>query len=79
MKKLDNIRKSEVTQSSGPRKLSDEEKQRRLKEMEQNAKWRQEVREKNVKNYKNEERKEQELEKKSKSSRMQSEAALLFK
>lgn len=79
MKKLETIRKSEATQGTSGKKLTDEEKQRRLKEMQENAKWRQEVREKNIKTYKYEEKKEEELEKKSKSARMQSEAALLFK
>ena len=43
----------------GFRKLTDEEKQRRLEEMMDNAKWREENRNKNVKRYKEEDKQEE--------------------
>ena len=43
-----------------PSKLSDEEKQRKLREMMANADWRDEQRTKNVKKYREEDRKEEE-------------------
>ncbi|CAF0960836.1 unnamed protein product [Brachionus calyciflorus] len=82
IKKLETIRKTGESdykpEKRGNTKLTDEEKQRKLREMEENAKWRDEVRNKNIKNYKFDEKKEEELQSKDKSARMQAEAASLF-
>jgi hypothetical protein len=60
-------------------KLSDEEKRRRLAEMEDNAKWRSDVRNKNVTKYKDDERREDEMQERNKGKNMQDEASSLFK
>lgn len=69
--------------SSGERpstkKLSDEEKRRRLEEMQSNAKWRDDVRHKNISKFEADEKREKRLEEVSRSSRMQTEASNMFK
>jgi hypothetical protein len=60
-------------------RLTEEEKAQRLKEMEDNAKWRESVRNKNIKTYKNESKKDAEEEEMSKSANSQKDASNLFK
>jgi hypothetical protein len=60
-------------------KLSEEEKRKRLAEMEQNAKWRSDTRDKNVSKYRDEEKREDEMQKLNKGKDMQDEASSLFK
>ncbi len=59
--------------------MSDEEKQRRLQEMQENAKWRNEVRHTNIKRYKSDAKLEEKLEKESTSKDSQVEASHYFK
>lgn len=60
-------------------KLSEEEKKRRLREMEENAKWRSDIRNKNIKTYKQDVRKEDEEQERDQSVQKRTEAANLFK
>ncbi len=59
--------------------MSEEEKAQRLRDMQENAKWRNETRHKNVDKYKKDERLEEQMESMSKSEQMQEQATSLFK
>lgn len=59
--------------------MSEEEKQKRLQEMQENAKWRNEVRTTNVKKYKYEAKYEEKLEEASNTKGSQAEASRYFK
>lgn len=61
------------------KKMSEEEKQRRLQEMQENAKWRNDVRSSNIKKYKSDAKLEEKLEKESSSKNSQVEASNYFK
>jgi hypothetical protein len=60
-------------------KLTEQEKQRRLQEMQENAKWRNDVRSNNVKKYKTDAKYEEKLEEQSKDKNSQAEASNYFK
>lgn len=89
IEKLKNIRKNESTHQSEtkverydrnkPRpKLTDEEKRRRLAEMQDNAKWHENARTKNIKHYKNEDELEKKLHVESTTEKSKSQASHLF-
>jgi hypothetical protein len=59
-------------------KLSEEEKQKRLAEMQDNAKWREDVRNKNLKTYKREDRHDEDLQESNNSKHYQKEATHNF-
>ena len=84
------IRKNESTHQSEtkverydrnkPRpKLTDEEKRQRLAEMQDNAKWHESARTKNIKHYKNEDELEKKLHVESTTEKSKSQASHLFK
>jgi hypothetical protein len=60
-------------------KLTEEEKQTRLAEMQDNAKWRNDIRNKNVSKYKQDDKKEDELQQNNNAKHYQKEAAHNFK
>jgi hypothetical protein len=61
------------------KKMSDEEKQLRLAEMQQNAKWRNDVRSSNINKYKSEEHNEKRLQDESNTDDSKVEASQYFK
>jgi len=60
-------------------KLTEEEKQKRLAEMQDNAKWRNDIRNKNVSKYKQDDKKEEALQQNNNAKHYQKEAAHNFK
>merc|ERR1712150_148568 len=59
-------------------KMSNEEKQKRLAEMQDNAKWHENIRSKNIKNYKNEDELEKKLNAESTTEKSKSQASHMF-
>jgi len=85
IERLKQIRGNEDHQRSGqsykknaPKRLTEEEKQQRLAEMQDNAKWRENVRSNNMNNYKNEDKYEKKLHDESTSENSQVQASRLF-
>jgi len=78
--KIKQIRQAEKAPANKniTKKLSEEEKQKRLQEMQENAKWRNEVRTTNVKKYKYEAKYEEKLEEASNTKGSQAEASRYF-
>lgn len=60
------------------KKLTEEEKQQRLAEMQDNAKWRENVRSSNIKKYKNEDKTEKRLHEESTTDKSQIQASNMF-
>jgi hypothetical protein len=85
-KRIEKIK--QIRSSDGPKpsynknvssKLSEEEKQRRLAEMQANASWRNDVRAKNVSKYKSDEKKDEEMQEDNNMKHRQAEASAHFK
>lgn len=70
--------KSHSIQKNISSKLTDEEKQRRLLEMQENAKWRNDVRSNNIKKYRTDAKHEEKLEEENKDKKSQTEASSYF-
>jgi hypothetical protein len=68
-----------VTSRAISNQLSEEEKQKRLNEMQQNAQWRNEMRSKNVRKYNMDDRRDEEIDARNNSRENQHEASKLFK
>ena len=79
IEKLKNLKKNDedkVTKNVS-NKLSEEEKRRRLEEMQDNAKWRSNVRDSNIKTYRHDDKREEEIQKESRHSH--ADASNMFK